>query len=264
MIELDPGEFLGMIPLLKDVKQKVLPHAICQGTSPGRIFVDQRNQPNIVLLWSALGYYILAGEPRPTIDFDEARRVLLEVFVPATQAVGENSFILIPAHVGWQEHLSQLLPGREVIEIYRRPFHFNLARYLALPSWKKRIPPGYTLELIHADLVRCIGTPPGWASPESFLSDGLGVALLDGDNLVSLCTSVFASHEYMEIDIHTEEKYQRQGFSWLCAAAFIEECLRRDKQPNWECFWENQASTALAEKLGFQVELDYPVYYWEE
>jgi RimJ/RimL family protein N-acetyltransferase len=68
----------------------------------------------------------------------------------------------------------------------------------------------------------------------------------------------------MEIDTHTEENNQRQGFAVLTASAFIEECLRRGKQPNWECFWGNEAATALAEKLGFQAEADYPIYYREE
>lgn len=40
-------------------------------------------------------------------------------------------------------------------------------------------------------------------------------------------------------------------------------CLR-GQQPNWECFWENHASTALTGKLGFSAELDYPVYFWDE
>jgi hypothetical protein len=33
---------------------------------------------------------------------------------------------------------------------------------------------------------------------------------------------------------------------------------------NWECFWDNGPSSALAGKLGFSPLQDYPVYYWEE
>lgn len=264
MIELHPTEFASITPLLGGIKQKVLPRAICQGYSPGRIFVDRRENPQFILVWSALGYYFIAGVPALLHDWVEARQVLREIFVPASQASGESSFILVPAQDGWKAHLPNLLPGREVIEIYRRPFQFDSGQFKMLGRWQDGLPAGFQLRIMDADLTERIGAPPGWISPEAFLENGLGVVLLAGDEIASLCTSVFASQEFMEIDIHTEDKYQRQGFARLTASAFIEECLRLGKQPNWECFWENEASTSLAEKLGFQVEADYPVYYWEE
>ena len=263
MMELHPSEFASIPTLLEGVKQKVLPHAICQGYSAGRVFVDRRENPQMVLVWSALGYYFIAGDTDIAHDWVAASRVLLEIFVPASKASGESSFILVPAQEAWKERLPNLLPGREVLEIYRRPFQFDATQFQALPPWKDHIPPGYQIQIMDAALTARIGAPPGWSSPEAFLENGLGVVLLAGDEVASLCASVFASHEHMEIDIHTEEKYQRQGFAVLTASAFIEECSRLGKQPNWECFWENEASTALAEKLGFQAEADYPVYYWE-
>lgn len=264
MIELQPNEFASVLPLFGGVQQKVLPAAICQEYCPGRIFVDRRDQTQLALVWSALGYYFIAGDPSLAHDLAEASRVLSEIFIPASQAGGESSLILVPAQAGWKAHLSTLLPGREVIEIYRRPFQFDLARFQMLPAWQERIPPGWQLKIMDAALTEITGTPPGWFSPEAFLAHGLGVALLSGDQIACQCTSVFASQETMEIDIHTDEPYQRRGLAALTASAFIEECLRRGKQPNWECFWENEASTALAKKLGFQAEPDYPVYYWEE
>jgi RimJ/RimL family protein N-acetyltransferase len=264
MIELHPHEFAGLTPLLEGVKQKVLPHAICQGYCPGWVFVDRRENPHLVLVWSALGYYFIAGASDISHDWVEASRVLTEIFVPASQAEGESSFILVPAGEGWKERLPQLLPEREVLEIYRRPFQFDGLRFKTLSRWQERLPEGFQLRIMDAALTESIGAPPGWFSPEGFLENGLGVVLLAGDEVASLCVSVFASQERMEIDIHTEETYQHRGFAALTAAAFIEECLRRGKLPNWECFWENEASTALAEKLGFQAEADYPVYYWED
>jgi hypothetical protein len=264
MIELHPSEFASTLPLLGGIQQKVLPDAICQGYCPGRVFADRRENPHLVLIWSALGYFFIAGEAGLAHDLAEASRVLTDIFVPASQASGESSFILLPAQQGWKAHLPTLLPGREVIEIYRRPFQFDPVRFQALPAWQARLPPGCQLQIMDAALTEKIGAPPGWFSPEAFLAHGLGVVLLAGEEIACLCTSVFASHERMEIDIHTENKYRRKGFAALAASAFIEACLRRGKQPNWECFWENEASTALAVKLGFQAEPDYPVYYWEE
>lgn len=273
MFELDPTEFTSVQPRLAGIKQKVLPEAICQGINPGRIFVDRRKNPQTVLLWSPVGYYFLAGNPDQVKDLTEISRVLTNIFVPASQATGETGFILIPSDPDWEEHLPMLLPGREVkvppaqwsgIEIYRRPFSFDPSQFAAQNHWRERIPEGFRIEPLNAALAEQVGVLASWASVDDFLQNGLGFALLAGDEIASACHSVFASHTHLEIDVHTDKKYQRRGFAVLAASAFIEACLERGQQPNWECFWENDASTALAGKLGFRAEPDYPVYFWEE
>ncbi len=235
MIELNAEDFSCALPLLAGIKQKVLPWAICEGINPGRVFVDRRENPQMVLLWSPVGYYCLAGDPAQAKDLTGISRVLAEIFVPASQATGETGFILIPSQVGWKEHLPTLLPGREIIEIYRRPFAFDPARFAAQGNWRERIPKGFTLRAMDATLAGKVGVLSSWASIDNFLANGLGLALLDGDEIASVCISVFASRERLEIDVHTDEKYQRRGFAMLTASAFLEECLRRGRQPNWEC-----------------------------
>jgi RimJ/RimL family protein N-acetyltransferase len=127
-----------------------------------------------------------------------------------------------------------------------------------------RIPYGFRLQPVDAALAEKVSVLASWASIDDFLVKGLGFALLEGDEIASVCTSVFSSRERMEIDVHTAENYQRRGFAMLVTSAFIEACLQRSKQPNWECFWDNESSTALAGKLGFSAKPDYPVYFWEE
>lgn len=112
-------------------------------------------------------------------------------------------------------------------------------------------------------LVGLIGGMPTWFSPQEFLNRGIDYCLLEGEKLASVCTSVFATRSGIEIDVHTEEAYQRRGFATLTAAALIDECLRGGRLPNWECFWDNDASSALANRLGFDMVEDYPVYYFE-
>ncbi|HSQ16099.1 MAG TPA: GNAT family N-acetyltransferase [Anaerolineales bacterium] len=263
MLELTPPDFPLALPLLSRIPQAVLPHAICQGINPGRVFVDQRPDPNIALAWTTVGYFLLAGDPAAA-DLPALSHALTDVFVPASQAGGESGFILIPSEDGWKEHLPALLPGREVIEIYRRPFAFDPVHFAASGNWRSRIPAGYRLQALDAALAEQAGVRASWASIEDFLAHGLGFALLDGDEIASLCSSVFASREKVEIDVHTGENYRRRGLATLTAAALIEACLQVGKQPNWECFWDNEPSTALAQPLGFTPLPDYPVYYWEE
>jgi hypothetical protein len=157
MFELAPIEFTGIQPLLAGIKQKVLPDAICQGINPGRIFVDRREDPQTALIWSPVGYYFLAGDPDRDKDLTGISQVLTEIFVPASQATGETGFILIPSQAGWKEHLPALLPGREVIEIYRRPFGFDPAQFAAQGNWREGLPRGFCLQVVDATLAEKVG-----------------------------------------------------------------------------------------------------------
>jgi GNAT superfamily N-acetyltransferase len=264
MIELKKTEFSLILPLLEGIQQAVLPYAVCDGINPGRVFLDQRRAPQTGLIWTPVGYYFLAGEPSQARGLEQISQILTDVFIPASQTSGENSFILITSSAAWKEYLPELLPGRSVIEIYRRPHLFNLAQFAVLGDWRSRIPQGFRLQRVDETLAEEAGVLASWASIRDFLDNGLGFALLEGAEIASVCTSVFSSHAWMEIDVHTMKSYQRRGFAVLVTSAFIEACLQLGKQPNWECFWDNEPSTALAVKMGFRPLLDYPVYFWEE
>jgi RimJ/RimL family protein N-acetyltransferase len=264
MFELNTTEFASVVPLLAGIKQKVLPYAICEGVNPGRILVDKRRNPQTALIWSPVGYYFLAGNPDQAKNVMDIGQTLTEIFVPASQARGETGFILIPSDGGWKKYLPELLPERNAIEIYRRPFTLDPIQFASQGDWRERIPKGFQLRLVDASLAEKVGVLASWRSIDDFLANGLGFVLLAGDEIASACISVFASHESIEIDVHTDEKYRRRGFSTLVASALIEECLKRGKQPNWECFWENEPSCALATHLGFRAEPDFPVFFWEE
>lgn len=264
MIELNPSEFPSVLPLLVNSKQEVIPFSICQGINPGRIFIDQKANPQIVMIWSTVGYYFLFGDPSLIGDLKPFSQILTQVFIPASQAKGETGFILIPSSTSWKAFIPTLLPDREVIEIFRRPhiLDFNFFRQKA--DWRMQIPPGFHLQSIDEPIARKIGVTASWSSIEDFLTNGIGVALLGGEEIAATCISVFSSSQKVEMDVHTDEKFRRRGLADLICSAFIEKCIQSDKIPNWECFWENEPSVNLAKKLGFVALDDYPVFFWEE
>lgn len=260
MIELKSENYLNVLPLLKNIKQAVLPYAVCEGYNPGRIFVDDEQDPQTTMIWTPVGYYFLVlGQGQ---KLDEVANLLTETFIPTSKAIGETGFILIAEFDNWKEKTSALLNNREVIEIFRRPFKFHKEHFNA--NWREKIPAGFDLKLVDESLAEQAHILGSWKSLDDFMSHGIGYALMNGDKLASVCSSVFVSSTRVEIDVHTEEEYRRRGFASITASALIEECLQLGKQPNWECFWENEESTALALKLGFEQLADYPVYFWEE
>lgn len=262
MIELAKHEFRKVVHLLNGIKQAVLPYAVCERYNPGRVFVDDIDHPETLMIWTPVGYYFLVlGQAQMPGDLSE---LLTGTFIPASKELGETGFILIASLDDWQEKTSALLGGREVIEIFRRPFSFNADKFTARGNWRANIPEGFQLKRVDESLAEKAGVLGSWASRDDFMAHGIGYALMGGDRIASVCTSVFASSTHVEIDVHTEEAYRRHGFASITASALIEECLRQRRQPNWECFWENEESTALALKFGFEQLADYPVYFWEE
>ncbi|MBK7456140.1 MAG: GNAT family N-acetyltransferase [Anaerolineales bacterium] len=260
MIELESENYLKVLPLLKNIKQAVLPCAVCEGYNPGRIFVDDEQDPQTAMIWTPVGYYFLVlGQGQ---KLDEVSNLLTGTFISASKAIGETGFILIAEFDNWREKTSALLNNREVIEIFRRPFKFYTEHFNE--NWREKIPAGFYLKRVEESLAEQARILGSRKSLDDFISHGIGYALMDGDKLASVCSSVFVSSTRVEIDVHTEEEYRRKGFAVITASALIEECLQQGKQPNWECFWENKESTALALKLGFKQLADYPVYFWEE
>jgi NAD-dependent DNA ligase len=117
MIELESENYLNVLPLLKNTKQAVLPYAVCEGYNPGRIFVDDEQDPQKTMIWTPVGYYFLVlGQGQ---KLDEVANLLTETFIPASKAIGETGFILIAEFDNWKEKTSALLNNREVIEKLR-------------------------------------------------------------------------------------------------------------------------------------------------
>jgi hypothetical protein len=263
MFELQPVQFAGILPLLSGIQQAVLPYAVCEGINPGRVFVDHPQNPAVALIWTGVGYYFLGGIPSGQTDLLSISHCLEEFLIPASRAMGETGYILITSP-GWEEHIAQLLPGRAPITIFRRTFTFEPGAFYQAAGRLPELPRDLTLARMDETLAERSGLPPSWRSPQNFVQDGLGFAILSGEQIVSSCTSVFACRRGLEMDVNTAEEFRGRGLASIAAAAFIRECLRQNRQPNWETFWENEPSTKLAQKLGYQIKEEYPVTYWEE
>lgn len=263
MIELQKADYATILPLISDSKQKVLPFSIAQGINPGRIFVDQKESPTTVLIWTTVGYYFLFGDP-DSANLSDISQTISETFVPASQATGETGFILIPSSDYWKPTITSILPGQEVIEIYRTPHTLDIQKFSLNYRHQTILPTGYVLQKLDNHLVEKIGVLASWVSIDDFLTNGVGFAIMKDDQLASYCYSVFSSDKVIEIDVHTDENFRGLGLATVVSSTLIHNCLGNGKKPNWECFWDNKPSLNLAKKLGFVALDDYPVFYWEE
>lgn len=93
---------------------------------------------------------------------------------------------------------------------------------------------------------------------EDYLARGLGVAALHKGELVSGASSYTVYRGGIEIEIDTREDYRRRGLALACGARLILACLEVGLYPSWDA--QNKGSVALAQKLGYHFDKEYPAY----
>ncbi len=96
-------------------------------------------------------------------------------------------------------------------------------------------------------------------SSEDFFNRGIGFCALSGHRVVSGATSAAAFKNSIEIQVNTNEEYQRKGLATAVSAALIEFCLEHGISPNWDA--HNPISCGLAEKLGYLPKEPYHALY---
>jgi RimJ/RimL family protein N-acetyltransferase len=97
-------------------------------------------------------------------------------------------------------------------------------------------------------------------SQTDFLSKGVGYCLTIDDKIVGWCISVYVGANNIELGLATIPEYRNQGYATLTSAACVEYCVEHQIVPHWHCFKSNTASIAVAEKVGFEKVMEYPVY----
>jgi RimJ/RimL family protein N-acetyltransferase len=266
MFELTAGEFARALPLFQDLPH-IPPRSTLLGNTPGRVFVDQTTNPQAALVWTRWGFAYLAGEPLdPSFTAALCDQILPELL--AHPYGREQGLLLYPCSPAWESSLAPLLAQGRPSKLYRRAFTFNPARFSDHYGWLERLPSGFHIYRIDAQLLEHskpqlqAEIESAWASTQDFLDRGFGFCLLHGQQIVSLCTSPFVAGRQVELCIRTDPHYRSKGFATATALAFIEHCLFNDLQPHWECPWDHVASCALAARLGFANPSDYLAYYW--
>lgn len=94
-----------------------------------------------------------------------------------------------------------------------------------------------------------------WGGVDGFLQHGFGtVGLLGNDRTrpVSMCLSYAVGGGAAEIDVATLPDHRRAGWGYRTTVAFVAQCAQRGLRPTWSCRESNDASQALAVRLGFR------------
>jgi RimJ/RimL family protein N-acetyltransferase len=94
---------------------------------------------------------------------------------------------------------------------------------------------------------------------EDFLSRGMGVAALYGNEIIGGASSYTVWSGGVEIQIDTRQDWRGQGVATACGAALMLRCFEKGLRPSWDA--ANDVSRRLACRLGFVEAGPYEV--WE-
>ncbi|MDP4089460.1 MAG: GNAT family N-acetyltransferase [Bacillota bacterium] len=243
--------------------ESVFAFAVTEKKIPGRIFVDDTEEPKSALICSFQGKYLVTGDESNSAFNSSVAEFLLN---PDNHI---EFYDLYASSEEWIEVLSGFLNGQAVILRFT-VYHSNNIQNL--PAAESSLPAEDDLELKQIDeaLFNQIVNEfyPSyknlWADAGSFCSNSFGFCIVKGSELLSVAASRYTGGGYAEIDIETSPYYYRKGFAFNLGRQFIEYCRNSGLTALWICDSKNKASHALAQKLGFTKSKEVEMLWWHQ
>lgn len=208
----------------------------------GHIYADDLHFPSSAA--AVLGdFAFFAGKPNPELA--------------SCHLFAKNFLIMVPQNEEWQTMITRLYGEKaKTVSRYatkKEPHVFDKEKLQKMIS---KLPEPYRLAMIDEKLYQMCKSNAWSADLVSQFPDyqnyrrlGIGAVICKGNQIVSGASSYSRYQTGIEIEIDTREDFRRKGLARICGAKLILECLSRNLYPSWDA--QNEASLALAEKLGY-------------
>ncbi len=262
--ELNEADYEKVRPLFQALEYHLTSAAVLDGNCPGKVFVDDPASPQTAFVFSPEGCY-LAGNPA-----NDAFNRALNNAIYAGEAFDEkvDALFFVCHPEGWRERLTVVLDPRPPIKMPRRHYVCRELKY----DWRADVPDGYAVHRINEPLLNRPGLripdhvtnwmKNNWGSTADFLQRGFGLVTIHTDEAVSWSLADCISGDGCEIGIRTLPAYRRRGLAAVTAAAAVDHAFSLGLSlVGWQCPEDNLGSIRTAERVGFEKERDYTMYY---
>jgi hypothetical protein len=249
MIQVSPEQVTSELKALfrEDDPASLRCFAVLDGNADGLVWVDSLARPTWGIVQEA-GFrsIYLGGLP----DTQTLTRIIVEL--------GQTGEVLIGLPNG-DRRFEMLPPDCDYIgstlEFTNRPVGEGL------DVWLRQLPEGCQLQRVDRELFgRCLERDllvSIFGSTEKALANGFGLCLMRGDQILSEAHAGPAALGMIEIGTMTHERHRYRGYATLTCAHLIHACEELGFQTYWNCAKQNQASVAIARKLGYRTMKEY-------
>lgn len=248
-----------MIDLLNEPKkaaplfdgwQETLIWSCLQGVM-GSIYVDDAKEPASAM--AVLGdFYFLSGKPNRELTLYDPQQKAFRIMVSRDRAIDGC------IEACYQEKAKKVTR----YAIKKEPGIFDKER---LQSFTDRLPSEYDMKMIDEALFLrlskidwCRDFVIQYQDYNRYKKYGMGVVILKDGEPVSGASSYSGYLGGIEVEIGTREDFRRKGLACICWAKLVLECMERGLYPSWDA--QNLWSAALAQKLGYHFDKEYPAY----
>ena len=273
--ELPRQHYRYIMPLMKgrpDVNVRLL--AVVDGTNPGRIYVDDIENPKSALLWAVGSSFAVLGQSNNPEFNSYLYDFLKNQLAPASLSLSGGTHFYLPFYEEtWQDTFDQILgkvrEDSEFEKIETLTYVFNRQNYLRTTKTEAPLPGNYELKKIDTSMLQndvshilredILGND--WLSLEAFLTKGFGYCVTLGHHVISVCFSGYVSGVYHDCVLRTYNDSDRnKGLATMVTRAYLEHCIKIHLAPVWNTTIYNVASQRIAEKCGFELYRKCPTY----
>lgn len=254
MIEVEKIQLSEVALLFNGVEDSMVKSCL-QGYM-GSAFVKTMNHPKTVMIVSG-EYCFWCGDP----NSQEAEYLVRNIF---SVSKSPSLIAIYPeTEPDWEKLLLTMTQYNPVVVprygIVQKDYTFDNS---VLKSYIDSIPEGFELVPFNENIYHQ-AMKEAWSqefcetfsSAEDYLARGFGFAVQKNGELASGASTMTVYNGGIEIQVATHKKYKRNGLALACAAATIQECVRRKIRPCWDA--ANLISKKMALKLGYEYRGEY-------
>ncbi len=246
---LTPNEF-GVVQTLADMVGAEYPiiRAVLENRQDGQVLADHRATPTCAIVCHKSGFLTVLASPDSSPPLAEVLDVLLhgEELTPKYRLWYDPSACFMPAL------LPHIDAGRARVRERVRYGFSGVGETAAEPTV------GWTLRALERRDMPALsafrlGFPERfWRSADDFLGQAFAVVAEQNGEIAAICYPAAIGSNRAEIDVATLEHARGKRLATVVSQKFIQESLRRNVAPTWDCFIANEPSVRLAQRLGFK------------
>lgn len=264
VVELNRLNFNKVTDLFKGLEYNLSIFSVINKINPGRIFVNDADNPTAALLISPEGMYF-TGDAKDNAFNCELNNVLkYDIFKKALEK-SDVDYMVFYSSNEWENSFKDIFNSLYPIEDDRRYLELEIGEFdiVEVSENVKKIDREMLLDnnLKEIDDIRET-IIENWSSIDNFLKNGFGYVYIIDGGIVSRCITDCVVEDRCELGVETEKDYRKKGYCTQVVIAALNYCKGNNiKNVGWHCWDNNIPSYKLAEKVGFEQKRDIKVYF---